>query len=82
MVETKTYCTPEINYLNKLTDKDKGKSPKFNKYIGKKTLTKYQGTEPKEDTKFKKQCSDLEGYIFDLEPRTLDKFDNTMKDME
>ena len=58
---------------------NKGQSCKSNKYRGKKILNKYQGPKPKSDTKFKGQCSDLEGYILDLEPRALDKFENTMK---
>ena len=79
MVETKPYCTPEINDLNKFTNKDEGQSPKFNKYRSKKTLTKYQDTYPKGKINFKGQCSDLEGYIFDLDPIALEKFDKTMK---
>ena len=82
MVETKPYRTPEINELNNLTEKNKEQSPKSNKYRGKKILTKYQGPKPKSDTKFKGQCSDLEGYILDLEPRALDKFARKMMGME
>ena len=75
------YLTPEINKLKKLTEKNKGQSPRSNKYRGKKTLNKYQGPEPKADTNFKGQCSDLEGYIFNHEPRSLETFSRTMQDM-
>ena len=62
--------------------KNKEQSPKSNKYRGKKILTKYQGPKPKAKINFKGQCSDLEGYILDLEPRALDKFARKMMGME
>ena len=46
---------------------------------GKETLTKTQGPELESDTNFKGQCIDIEGYVFDLVPRALDKFARTMK---
>ena len=50
--------------------------------MGKRTWTKNQGPELKDKTDLKGWRSDLEGYIFDLGPRSLDKFSRTMKDLE
>ena len=44
--------------------------------------TKNQGPELKYEIDFKGQCSDLEGYIFDLGPIASDKFYRMMKEME
>ena len=44
--------------------------------------TNTQGTELKYETKFKGWCPNLEGYIFNLWPRALDKFSRTMKEMD
>ena len=44
--------------------------------------TKTQGPELKAETDFKGQCSDLEGYIFNIGMISSDKFASTMKELE
>ena len=59
MVENKRSCPPEEIESNKSTEKNKGQEPKSKKYKGNNTQTKYQGTEPKDETNFKGCYSDL-----------------------
>ena len=66
MAETKPYCYPEVSESN---DKNKGQASKPKRCRGNNTWTKTQGMEIKYETKFKGQCSDLEGYILGLVPR-------------
>ena len=82
MVKSEPSCPTEVNESKNLTNENKGQSPNSKKYRGKKTWTKYQVPDPKYDTAFNVQCSGLEGYIFDLGPRSLEKFAKTMKDLE
>ena len=44
--------------------------------------TKPQVPDPEVDTNFKGRCSHLEGYIFNIGPRSLEKLDRIMKDLE
>ena len=82
MVEIKPYRLSTVNESNNLTAKSKGKSPKSKNYKRKNTRTKSQGPDHKAENDFKRWCSDLEGYSFDLGPEASDKFDHKMKDME
>ena len=82
MVETKPTYSPKGNESKKSTDKHKGKAPKTKRYRGNKTRTKTQDPEIEDKTNFKGQCTDLEGYIFNLSPRDLDKFSRIMKELE
>ena len=74
----KLYHTLEGNVLKNLTDGNKGKSSKTKKYKSKKLQNKPR-PEPKSETEFKVQCTDLEGYIFDLGSRASDEFPQKTK---
>ena len=80
MVKLKPSCPPEVNEPNILTDGNKVQSSKPKKYRGKKPRNK-PSPEPKAETDFQGQCTDLEGYIFDLGPRASNKFAQTMKEL-
>ena len=54
---------------------------KLKRYRGKKTRTKTQGPDIEVYTNSKGRYSDLEGYVFNLGPISLDKPDRTMKDI-
>ena len=62
--------------------KKKEQASKPKRYRGKETQTKTQGTKLEAETYFKGQCSDQEGYIFNIEQRESDKCSRTMKDLE
>ena len=79
MVEIKPYRYPEVIESKNLTERNKGQASKYKRYRGKNMQNKTQGTELEEETEFKRRCSYLEGYIFDIGPRSLDKFDRAMK---
>ena len=79
VVETKTSWPPKENESKGSSNKSKGQASKIKRYIDKKALTKTQGPDLKANTDFKGQCSDLEGYIFDLGLRNSDKFSMAMK---
>ena len=81
MVKSKPYRPPLGNELNILTDRNEGQLPKTKKYIGKKHRNK-PSPYPKTKTDFEGQCTDLEGYTFDLGTRASEKFSRTMKEME
>ena len=82
MVENKPFCYLEGNGLKNLTDENKGQVYNPKRYSYKKTRTKTQVPELKAETNFKGRCSDLEGYIFDLGPKSSDKFSRTTKETE
>ena len=71
MVESKSSCTLKVNKLKNSTGKTEGQATKYKKYRSKKTQTKSQGPERKAKTNFKGCWNDLEGYIFDLGPKSL-----------
>ena len=79
MVESKPSCPPECYELKILTDRNKVQSFKPKKYRGKKQPQNKPSLEPKTETDFQGQCTDLEGYTFDLGPIASDKFARTMK---
>ena len=79
MVETKPFRYPEENNSKNLIDKNKGQASNTKRYICKKTRTKTQCLEFEAETDCKGQCSDLEGYIFDIGTRALKKFTRTTK---
>ena len=64
--------------MNIPTDGNKVKVSKSKKYIGKNPRNK-PSPEPETETDFQVQCTDLEGYTFDLGTRASDKFARTMK---
>ena len=66
MAKTKPSCPTDGNKLKNLTEKNKGKIYNHTRYRGKKTPNKDQGAEIEAEIDFKRQYSDLEGYIFDL----------------
>ena len=71
MAEVKPYLPPKGNKPKELIDENKGQATNSKKYRGNKNQTKYQCLDPKDDTKFKGLCSDMEGYIYGL--RSSDK---------
>ena len=81
MAESKPYRTPDDNEWNIPTDGNKGQAYKPKKYRGKKPR-KDPSPETKAETNFQGQCTDLEGYIFDLGKRVPDKFSQIIKEME
>ena len=80
MVKSKTSCLPESNKSKIPIDGNKGHASNPNKYRGNKPWNK-PSQEPKYETNFQGQCTDLEGYIFDLGPRASNKFARTMKEL-
>ena len=64
------------------TDESKGQAYKPKMYRGKKMRTNTKVTELKTNIDFKGRWSDLEGYIFNIGPRSSDKFSGTMKELE
>ena len=64
------------------TDESKGQAYKPKRYRGKKMRTNTKVTELKTNIDFKGRWSDLEGYIFNIGPRSSDKFSGTMKELE
>ena len=68
--------------MKKLTEEHKVQSPKKKRYQVNDNWTKNQGPEIEAETNFKGQCSNQEGYIFNLGTRAPDKFARTMKNME
>ena len=81
MVKYKPSHPPEGNELKIPTDSNKGKSSNPNKYRGKEPRNK-PSLDPKTETDFQGRCTGLEGYTFDLGPRSSDKFARTMKELE
>ena len=81
MVKTKPSGPPEENESKNWTDKNKGQAPKSKNYIDKKTRTKSQSLETKDEAYFKGRCSDLKGYIFNLVPRSSDNFCRTLNEL-
>ena len=65
MVKLKESHSTEGNELKIPTDENKGQSSKPKKYRCKKPQNK-PIPEPKTETDFQDQCTDLEGYTFDL----------------
>ena len=82
MVKSKTSCPPEGNELKIPNDRNKGKVSKPKKYRGKKQPQNQSSLEPETETDFQGQCTDLEGYTFDLGPIESEKFARTMKELE
>ena len=82
MVKSNPSCPPEGNELNIPTDGNKGKFSKSKKYRGKKQTRNKSSLEPKTETDFQGRCTDLEGYTFDLGPRSSEKFSRSMKELE
>ena len=81
MAEEKPSRQPDVNVLQNPTDRNKGQDSKTKKYRGKKPQNKpIPNTRPKTD--FNGRCTDLEGYIFDLGPRTSYKLAQTMEELE
>ena len=80
MVKLKPSRPPEGNELKITTDRNKVKASKPKKYIGKKPRNK-PSPEPKTETGFQGRCTDLEGYNFDLGPRSSEKFSRTTKEL-
>ena len=82
MVKSKPSRPPEGNELKIPTDGNKGQVYKPKKYRGKKQPKNKSSLEPKTETDFQGQYTDLEGYTFKLGPRASDKFGRTMKELE
>ena len=78
MFKLKPSRPPEGNKSKIPNDGNKGKDSKPKKYRGKKHQNK-PIPEPETETDFQGQCTDLEGYTFDLGPRAYEKFSRTMK---
>ena len=81
VVETKPSQSPEGDNLRVLTDKTKAQASNTKRCIGKNMQTNTQGSELETGTDFKGQCSEIEVHIFDLRPRSSDKFSNSMKEL-
>ena len=81
MLRTKPPQSPKGNETNGSTKKIKGQASKTKRYRGNKTRTKTQGLELEANTNFKGRFSDLEGYAFDLVPRSSNKFSRIMKEL-
>ena len=81
VIESKPSLPPEGNESKIPTDRNKGRSSKHNKYRYKKTRNKAI-PEPKSKTDFQGRFTDLEGYIFDLHPRSSDITSRTIKELE
>ena len=81
MVELKPSHPPVGKKSNIPTYRDKGQASKPKNYRGKKPWNK-PILELKNKTDFQGQCTDLEGYTFDLRKRASDKFSKKMKEME
>ena len=75
----KLSCPPQVNESNNFTGKNKGYASKPKIYRGKKTQTKTQGPELEAETHFKRRCSDLEDYIFDIGLRASEFFPGQCK---
>ena len=69
MVKQKLSRPPEGNELNIPTDVNKGQASKPKKYRGNKPQNK-PSPDIETETDFQGQCTELEGYNFDLGPRT------------
>ena len=82
MIKNKPSCSPEVNESENFTIKTNGQASKTKRNKGKKMWTKTEGTELKAETKFKVQCSDLEGYIFYIEPRVSETVASKIKHLE
>ena len=74
MITNKPSRFPEVNDSKNPTDKHKVKSPQTKRYTGNNNWTKTLGQELEYKTDFKGTCSNLEDYIFDLGPKSLEKF--------
>ena len=74
MVESKPSRPPEGNELKISTDGNKVQASKPKKYRGKKQPQNKPSMEPETETDFQGRCTDLEGYTFDLGPRSSEKF--------
>ena len=74
MVESKSSRSPEGNELNIPTDRNKVQASKPKKYRAKKQPRNKPSLDPKTETYFQGQCTELEGYTFDLGPRASGKF--------
>ena len=81
MVKSKPSHPPEGNELKIPTDRNKGKYSKPKKFRGKKPRNK-PSPETEAKTDFQGRCTGLEGYNFDLWPRSSDKFSRIMKELE
>ena len=79
MVKQKPSHPPEGNGLNILTDGNKGKASKPKKYRGKKQPRNKPSLDPETETDFQGRYTDLEGYTFDLGPRSSENFARTTK---
>ena len=79
MVKSKPSCLTEGNEFMIPTDGRKGQASKPKKYRGKKQHQNKPSMEPETETDFQGRCTDLEGYTFDLGPRSSDKFARTTK---
>ena len=82
MVESKPSCPLEGNESKIPNNGKKEQASNPKKYIGKKQPQNKPILKPKTDTDFQVQCTDLEGYTFDLGPRASDEFPRTMKELE
>ena len=82
MVESKPSRPPEGNELKIPTDGNNGQVSITKKYRGKKQPRNKSSLEPESETDFQGQCTDLEGYNFELGTRLSDKFSIKMKEME
>ena len=72
---------PKGNESNILTHRRKGQASNTKKCRGKKPQNK-PSPYPESKIDFQGQCTDLEGYMFDLKPRASENFDQTMKELE
>ena len=70
MLESKPSRPPEGIELKILTYGNKGQASNPKKYIGKKQPLNKPSLEPETETDFQVRCTDLEGYTFDLGPRS------------
>ena len=81
MVKLKSSRPPEVNELNIPTDGNKGQASNPKKYRGNKHRNKIS-PETGSETDFQGQCTDFEGYTFDLGTIAPGKLYRTMKELE
>ena len=81
MVEVKPYRPHEGDELKIPPGGNQGQASKTKKYRGKKPQNK-PIPDPEGETDFQGQCTDLEGYTFDLGPRASEKNSRTIKELE
>ena len=82
MVKIRISRFPEGNESNNLTGLHKGEASNTNRYQDNKTQTNTQGPELEAEIKFNSWCSNLEGRIFNIDPRASYNFSRTINYLE